>query len=64
MLLLELSMKRLIILDHETDKVHVYHVNNPDSIDEEYISNLGFNLNNCNWMAGKFEVIKHKGILK
>lgn len=57
-------MERLVVLDHETARIHVYNIEREDYIDEEYISNLGFNPINCNWMAGEFEVIKHKGILK
>ena len=52
-------MERLVVLDHETARIHVYNIEREDYIDEEYISNLGFNPINCNWMAGEFEVIKH-----
>lgn len=56
--------ERLVVLDYETSTIHVYGLDRETTIDEEYISNLGFNPINCNWMAGKIEVVKHKGILK
>ena len=58
------SNERLVVLDHETDTIHVYGLDREATIDEEYISNLGFSPINCNWMAGEIEVVKHNEILK
>lgn len=57
-------MEKLVVLDHCTNTIHVYNLDKEDFISEDYIQNLGFDVGNCNWMAGEFEVIKHKGILK
>lgn len=32
-------------------------------VDEEYVLSLGFKEKDIEWMAGKLQVIKHKGIL-
>lgn len=58
-------MENLIILDFSTSTVHIYNVDSDSDINEEYIKNLGFNLNTCSFMfSSEIEIIKHKGILK
>ena len=56
-------MKQLVILDYNTAKVHLYKVDPKVTVDEEYILSLGFRAKDIEWMSGKLEVIKHKGIL-
>jgi hypothetical protein len=42
-------MKKIIILDFETAKVHIYDYNT--SLDsEDFIESLLYNSNNCQWM--------------
>jgi hypothetical protein len=57
-------MEKLVVLDHCTNTIHVYNLDKEDFISEDYIQNLGFNVGNCNWMAGEIEVVKHNEILK
>ena len=56
-------MKQLIILDYNTAQVHLYKVDPKVTVDEEYVLSLGFREKDIEWMSGKLEVIKHKGIL-
>ena len=56
-------MNQLIILDYNTGKIHLYKVDPKVTIDEEYVLSLGFKNSNINWMCGKLNIIKHKGIL-
>lgn len=56
-------MNQLVILDYNTAKVHLYKVDPKVTVDEEYILSLGFREKDIEWMFGKLEVIKHKGIL-
>lgn len=56
---------KLIILDYSTSMVHFYKVDNSVEINEEYISNIGYNPSNCAWMFGShIDTFKHKNILK
>ena len=58
-------MERLIILDYTTCNVDVYDVDSDADIDEEYISNIGYNTDNCYWMFWEeMEVTFHKEILR
>ena len=43
-------MGKLIILDYEDASVHIYDVQSPIDVSEEYIEELGFNTNHCSWM--------------
>ena len=56
-------MNQLVILDYNTAKVHLYKVDPKVTVDEEYVLSLGFRAEDIEWMFGKLEVIKHKGIL-
>ena len=56
-------MNQLVILDYSTAKVHLYKVDPKVTVDEEYVLSLGFKKMEIEWMSGKLEVIKHKGIL-
>ena len=56
-------MNQLVILDYNTAKVHLYKVDPKVIVDEEYVLSLGFREKDIEWMFGKLEVIKHKGIL-
>jgi hypothetical protein len=56
-------MNQLIILDYSTAKVHLYKVDPKVTVDEEYVLSLGFREQDIEWIAGKLQVIKHKGIL-
>ena len=58
-------MEDLVILDFNNAKVHFYKVDNNTNINDDYIENLGFNINECSWMyAEDIDVFKHKGIIK
>jgi len=58
-------MEKLVILDYVIPSVHIYDVDPEADVDEEYIENLGFNTNSCNWMFGEeMEIIYHKEVLK
>lgn len=56
-------MNQLVILDYNAAKVHLYKVDPKVTVDEEYVLSLGFKEKDIEWMCGKLEVIKHKGIL-
>lgn len=56
---------KLIILDYSTSTVHFHKVDSSVEINEEYISNIGYNTGNCAWMYGDhIDTFKHKSILK
>lgn len=57
-------MEKLVILDYTTGKVHIYNYDRDEDCTDEYISSLGYSANNCNYMVGNLEILKHKGILK
>ena len=57
-------MERLVIFDYNTSTIHIYDIEKEEPVTEEYISELGFNLDECYWMAGDIEFVKHKEILK
>ena len=46
-------MGKLIILDYADGSVHIYDVQPGVDITDEYVDNLGFNLNTCSWMYDK-----------
>ena len=56
-------MRRLVVIDTAKGKVHCYTVGNYVEVDDEYVSNMGFNLNDCSWACGDFDFIYHKGKL-
>ena len=56
-------MEDLIILDYSTNKVHTYFLSRSEPITETYIADLGFDPNNCHWMAGDIEFINHAIVL-
>ena len=54
----------LVILDYNNSTVHFYKVGADTDITEEYIENLGFNIDEVSWMVSKFiDIFKHKGVL-
>lgn len=57
--------EQLVILEYATQTVHVYNIDPGVNIDEEYISNLGFDTSNCEWMFGpeNMEIIKHEELI-
>ena len=58
-------MEELVILDYSNSSVHFYKVDNNTNINDDYIENLGFNINECSWMYTEdIDVFKHKGIIK
>lgn len=56
-------MNQLVVLDYNTSKVHLYVIDPKVVVDEEYVLSLGFKEKDIEWMCGKLQVIKHKGIL-
>lgn len=57
-------MKKLVVLDTEKKKVHLYKVDPKAVIDEERIEILGYNTNNCWWLLDEdIAIIEHKGTL-
>ena len=60
-------MEKLVILDYTKATIDFYDIDIDSDviIDEEYISNLGYNINNCSWMVGyNMEITYHKEVLK
>ena len=58
-------METLAILDYSTQDVHLFYVSPGTEVDDEFIVNLGFNLDECYWMVGdNVGVTLHKGLLK
>ena len=57
-------MEKLIILEFSTSTAHIFNIEREEPVDEEYISNLGYNPSDCHWMAGDLEITQHKGVLK
>lgn len=56
-------MENLVIFDYSTCKVHTYFLSRSEPITEEYISELGFNPDECHWMAGEVDFINHAIVL-
>ena len=56
-------MNQLVVLDYSTSKVHMYVIDPKVTVDEEYVLSLGFREKDIEWICGKLQVIKHKGIL-
>ena len=55
---------KLVILDYNNGIVHYYNVEKEVEINEEYITNLGFNSDEICWMSGEeIDIFEHNGIL-
>ena len=57
-------MEKLVILEYSTNTVHIYDINRAESIDDEYITQLGYNVDDCYWMTGQIGFAYHRGVLK
>ena len=57
-------MDRLVILEYSTGTVHVYDINMEEPVNDEYISNLGYNVDDCYWMTGQIDIAFHSGVVK
>ena len=58
-------MEELVILDYTNTTVDFYKIDPDADIDESYIGNLGYNINNCSWMFSRnMKVTFHKEVLK
>ena len=57
-------MEKLVILEYSTTTVHIYDINREDTIDDAYISSLGYNPDDCYWMCGNIGIEYHKEVLK
>lgn len=54
----------LVILDYASGAVHFYKIDPEVNINNDYISKLGFNIDECYYMFGEnIDVVKHMGIL-
>ena len=49
-------MEKLIILDFSNSSVFIYDVAPGTDINEEYVENLGYNIDNISWMVGKMSI--------
>ena len=56
-------MRKLVVIDTAKKQVHCYTVGNYLQVDDNYISGLGFNLNDCSWACGELDFFYHKGKL-
>ena len=65
---METTMNYITVLDFSTGNVHQYDIGfqvnklgwNPDTESiEEYLTDKGHNLNNCEWMCHKLNTIHH-----
>ena len=55
---------KLVILDYNKGIVHYYNVEKEVEINEEYVTNLGFNSDEICWMYGEeIDIIEHNEIL-
>ena len=55
---------KLVILDYNKGIVHYYNVEKEVEINEECVTNLGFNSDEICWMYGEeIDIIEHNGIL-
>lgn len=55
----------LVILDYDSETVHIYKCDVNANIDDDYIKRMGFNPDSTIRMFGSFiDIVKHKGILK
>lgn len=47
-------MEKLVILEFDVQDIHIHVINLPTDqfVDEEYIKNLGFDTNHCEWFIG------------
>lgn len=53
--------EKLIIMDYSVGEVHIYDVLPDTNIDEDFIRDLGFNINTCSWMfSNTIEIVYHK----
>lgn len=58
-------MEELVIINYNTSEVHFYKVDPDVIVNDDYISLLGHNPDECSWMqSDELSIIKHKGILK
>jgi len=53
------EMEKLVVMDYSSGQVHIYFVNKGLKIDDEFVCNLGFNLDEIYWMHGKCELVYH-----
>ena len=49
-------MEKLIILDFSNSSVFIYDVAPGTDINEEYVENLGYNIDNISWMVGNMSI--------
>lgn len=58
-------MEDLLIINYSTSTIHLYKVSNDTKIDDSYIEELGFNLDECYYMCCEHININiHNEILK
>lgn len=51
-------MKKLVVLDYSDASVHIFDVLPGIEVDDEYVTSIGFNLSNCDWMISDHLDIK------
>jgi len=55
-------VKTLVVLDYNTGTVHFYKHEEAAEVNDEVVSSLGFNLDECYWMDGKnIQTVHHSG---
>lgn len=52
-------MKHLVVLDYSDGIVYFHTINNNDYVNDDYIEELGYNLDECSWMVGENIEIKY-----
>ena len=58
-------MSKIIILDFVKGRVDIYDIDGDTLVDESYLSKLGYDINNCQWMCGDdVEILYHGEMLK
>lgn len=59
------DMKTLIILCYSTSEVHIFKIDKTiEEVNEDFISELGFNPSECSWMvSNQINIINHKGVI-
>lgn len=58
-------MEKLIVLDLTDQSIDVYNVSSELNIDEDFITFLGHDIDNCSWMVnsnGELKLTEHQGI--
>lgn len=54
--------KTLMVLDYASGAVHFYNHEETAEVNDEVVSSLGFNLDECCWMDGKnIQMVTHSG---